>query len=356
MKSALNKTPFPNIALLEWYERAKRPLPWRQTKDPYFIWVSEVILQQTRVEQGTPYYLRFVQRFPTLGSLALAKEDDVLKNWEGLGYYSRARNLHFTAQYIYKELGGHFPDTIEGLLKLKGIGSYTAAAIGSIVFELPVAAVDGNVYRVLSRFFGLRESIDEAATKRRIEQIAQQILAGVSPSNHNQGMMELGATVCVPINPKCNECPLQVNCEAQFHSLQASLPIRSKKTKVRERFFYYAITLCHGETLIRKRTDGDIWQGLYEFPCIESDEKLSDSDLIKQLQLAYSDVVISISTEFKHLLSHQRIFAKFVLIRTEKLRINNLMMVKVGKLSSFAFPKLINRYIDKQRLVFDEEV
>ncbi len=356
MDSKLKNRPFPNTTLLEWYDGAKRPLPWRQTKDPYLVWVSEVILQQTRVDQGMPYYLRFVERFPSLASLAEAKEDEVLKHWEGLGYYSRARNLHFTAQHIHNDLHDKFPDSHEGLLNLKGIGQYTAAAIGSIVFNLPVAAVDGNVYRVLSRFFGLKESIDETATKRKIEQLAQHILSGKFPGDHNQAMMELGATVCVPIQPKCIVCPLQASCTSDLLQLQSLLPIRSKKTKVRERFFYYQIRISGDETLIRRRTAGDIWQGLYEFPYLESEEKLSDSELIKHLVLDNSDVVVSISSEFTHLLSHQRIFAKFVLIKAERISICDLMRVKVSKLSSFAFPKLINRYIGTQGLVIDEEV
>lgn len=356
MNSELKNSPFPNADLLEWYEGAKRPLPWRQTKDPYLVWVSEVILQQTRVDQGIPYYLRFVDRFPSISSLALAKEDEVLKHWEGLGYYSRARNLLFTAQYIHTELNDNFPETHEGLLKLKGIGPYTAAAIGSIAFNLPLAAVDGNVYRVLSRFYGIMESVDESSTKRKIELIAQHILQRACPGDHNQAMMELGATVCTPIDPKCNACPLQGSCTSERLKLQSTLPLRSKKTKVRIRYFYYQVSVCNDETLIRRRETKDIWQGLYEFPYIESQKKLSDLELIELLKPTDSDVVVSISSEFEHLLSHQRIFAKFVLIRTERLRMSDLMRVKVSKLSSFAFPKLINRYIDQQGLAIDGEV
>lgn len=303
-----------------------------------------------------PYYQRFVERFPTIELLALAEEDAVLKYWEGLGYYSRARNLHFTAKYIHVELNGKFPSSYEDLLKLKGIGPYTAAAIGSIVFDLPVAAIDGNVYRVLSRFFGLMESIDETATKRKIELLANEVLPSESPGEHNQAMMELGATVCTPQNPKCKDCPLQESCVSYSHNLQTILPVRTKKTKVKERFFCYFVQTSQDELFIRRREAGDIWQGLYEFPYIELEGRLNDAELLTALNLSSEDVIVSVSPEFSHILSHQRIYAKFVLIRSKRFKINGLMKVKVSNLSSFAFPKLINRYIDQQGLVIDQEV
>jgi len=347
---------FPSTKLLDWYDRVKRNLPWRETKDPYKVWISEIILQQTRVDQGLPYYGRFIAVFPKVEDLANANEDEVLKLWEGLGYYSRARNLHFTAKLVANELGGIFPRTYKGLLELKGIGPYTAAAIGSISFGLPVAAVDGNVYRVLSRYFGITDSIDETATKNRITELANEVLAKQYPGNHNQAMMELGATVCSPINPNCKECPLSISCEAFAGNLQSELPVRSKKTKVRDRFFYYSVCISNDEVLISRRGSGDIWQGLYEFPLLETESKLDDSDFLDRLNLRKEDIVLNVSQEFKHILSHQRIFAKFILMRSDSFESSDFTWVKTEKLKDLAFPRLINRYLEKQTLVNVEEV
>ena len=347
---------FPNSELLNWYKSVKRDLPWRETKNPYKIWMSEIILQQTRVNQGLPYYERFIAAFPKVEDLSNAKEDEVLKLWEGLGYYSRARNLHFTAKLVANEFGGIFPNTYKGLLELKGVGPYTAAAIGSISFGLPVAAVDGNVYRVLSRYFGIMGSIDETATKKKITELANKILAKKDAGNHNQAVMELGATVCSPISPNCEECPLNVSCNAFEQNLQTQLPVRSKKTKVRDRFFYYSVLLSNNEVLVSRRGSGDIWQGLYEFPLLETASRLKDSEIIEQLSLKTNDVIMNVSQEFKHVLSHQRIFAKFVLLKSGSFEGSNFMKVKVEKLKEFAFPRLINRYLEKQRLGIVEEV
>ena len=356
MKSAEVINTFPNTELLKWYESVKRDLPWRDTKDPYKIWISEIILQQTRVDQGLPYYERFVAAFPKVEDLANANEDDVLKLWEGLGYYSRARNLHFTAKLVSNELGGRFPDTYKQLLELKGVGPYTAAAIGSISFGLPVAAVDGNVYRVMSRYFGITESIDETATKKQITELANEVLSKQDAGCHNEAVMELGATVCSPTNTNCAECPLKISCKAFAENLQSEIPVRTKKTKVRDRFFYYSVFVSNGETLISRRTAGDIWQGLYEFPFLETDSRLEEPEIIKSLHLRSSDVVRNISSEFKHILSHQRIFAKFVLIKSGSFESSNFMKTKVKELQNLAFPRLINRYLEKQNLVIVEEV
>ncbi|MCF8463825.1 MAG: A/G-specific adenine glycosylase [Flavobacteriales bacterium] len=347
---------FPNLKLLNWYWGVKRNLPWRETKDPYKIWISEIILQQTRVDQGLPYYERFIASFPRVEDLANANEDEVLKLWEGLGYYSRARNLHFTAKLVSNELGGNFPDTYKGLLDLKGVGPYTAAAIGSIAFGLPVAAVDGNVYRVLSRYFAITDSIDETATKNRITELANELLTKAHSGNHNEAVMELGATICSPINPTCNDCPLNISCKANAQNLQNELPVRTKKTKVRDRFLYYSVMVSGDEVLISRRSAGDIWQGLYEFPLFESDAKLDDDEIVRSIKLNSNDVVLSVSSEFKHILSHQRIFAKFVLIKSDSFESSNLTRVKTEKLNDFAFPRLINRYLEKQSLVIVEEV
>lgn len=356
MKTSEEIRAFPNTKLLHWYESVKRDLPWRQTKNPYKVWISEIILQQTRVDQGLPYYKRFIEAFPTVDDLANAEEDDVLKLWEGLGYYSRARNLHFTAKEIANNLDSTFPSTYKSLLTLKGIGPYTAAAIGSICFNLPVAAVDGNVYRVLSRYFGITQSIDETAVKKQIAELASEVLAKQSPGNHNQAVMELGATVCSPLAPNCKECPLNGSCKAFALNMQAELPVRSKKTKVRDRFFYYTVMVSNGEILVSKRGAGDIWQGLYEFPLIESQSRLRDTELLKQLNLSAEDVVVHISSEFKHILSHQRIFAKFVWVKSGKFEHSKLTRVKLGNMNELAFPRLISRYLEQQRLVNVKEV
>ncbi|MBI1287442.1 MAG: A/G-specific adenine glycosylase [Flavobacteriales bacterium] len=345
---------FPNTQLLDWYHRVKRDLPWRETSDPYRIWLSEIILQQTRVDQGLPYYERFVTNFPSVKNLAEAPEDDVMKLWEGLGYYSRARNLHFTAKYIHCELEDEFPNTHEGLLQLKGVGPYTAAAIGSIAFNLPVAAVDGNVYRVMARYFGISESIDETSTQKEIDRVANAVIPTGKSGDHNQAVMELGATVCTPVNPLCEECPLKFGCMAFEKNLQTELPVRSKKTKVRDRFFYYMVRWNGDAFEITKRGAGDIWQGLYEFPLLEADKRLKDEAIIQQLNLKKDETIVSISEEFKHILSHQRIFAKFILVKTEHLN-SDYLHIKNEDLRTFAFPRLINRYLDKN-LVIDREV
>jgi A/G-specific adenine glycosylase len=350
LKSTGEISTFPNTELLQWFEKVKRDLPWRETKNPYKIWISEIILQQTRVDQGLPYYDRFIAAFPEIQDLANANEDEVLKLWEGLGYYSRARNLHFTAKIVANELRGTFPNTYKGLLELKGVGPYTAAAIGSISFGLPVAAVDGNVYRVMSRYFGIMESIDETPTKKQITELANEVLEKEHAGNHNEAVMELGATVCSPVNPTCRECPLQRGCKAFANNIQSELPIRSKKTKVRDRYFYYSVRVCNGEVLISRRGAGDIWQGLYEFPLIEVDSRLEESEIIKLLNLSSTEVVFNVSSEFKHILSHQRIYAKFVLIKSGSFENSDFIRATLAGLESFAFPRLINRYLEKQRL------
>ncbi|MFM1875012.1 MAG: A/G-specific adenine glycosylase [Bacteroidota bacterium] len=347
---------FPKEELLGWYDRNKRAMPWRESVDPYCIWLSEIILQQTRVDQGMPYYERFVTTFPNVKSLANASEDEVLKLWEGLGYYSRARNLHATAKYIASDLEGNFPTTYQGLLALKGVGPYTAAAIGSIAFGLKAAAVDGNVNRVLARFFGIMESIDEASTKKTISILANEVLNSNRPGDHNQAIMELGATVCTPQQPDCVHCPLVLGCKAQQLGSQSELPVRSKRVRIRNRYFNYTAVLHDDEVAISRRGQGDIWQGLYEFPLIETDSRLSETDLVQMVTSEYQGVVISISKEFKHVLSHQHVYARFLLLRVAKRPTEDLKWVSMAELRKFAFPRLINRYIDSSSFDFDAEV
>ena len=253
--------PFSRI-ILQWYSENARDLPWRRTRDPYAVWLSEIILQQTRIAQGTAYWHRFMDRFPTIKDLADASEDEVLRLWEGLGYYSRARNLHAAAKQIMAD--GGFPDTLEGIRKLKGVGDYTAAAIGSICFDLPAAVVDGNVYRVLARHFGLTTPVGTTEAKKEFTKLANQLLPQDSPAQFNQGMMDFGAMQCTPANPDCLTCPLQATCNAFRTGRVEMLPVKKPAVKVQERHFSYIYVRCNGYTAIRKRGPGDIWQGLYE--------------------------------------------------------------------------------------------
>ncbi len=268
-------------ALLTWHSTHHRPLPWKGEKNPYLVWLSEIILQQTRVEQGLPYFEKFKAAYPTVTDLANAPEDEVMKLWEGLGYYSRARNLHAAAKHIANELEGKFPGTYEGIRLLKGVGPYTAAAIASFAFDLPHAVVDGNVYRVLSRCFGIEEPIDSTAGKKLFAKLAQEILenAGTNPGSFNQAMMDFGATHCMPKVPKCGECPMQSKCIAFQKNRVDKLPVKSKKLVRRQRFFNYFLFHSEGKIFIKKRTGEDIWQNLYDFPLIESEELVEEPNI-----------------------------------------------------------------------------
>ena len=250
--------------LLDWYAREGRDLPWRRTRDPYRIWLSEVILQQTRVAQGMEYYLRFTERFPDVASLAAAPEDEVLKLWQGLGYYSRARNLHAAARQVVERFGGRFPVALEEVRSLRGVGDYTAAAICSAAYDAPCAVVDGNVYRVLARLFDLDAPIDSTAGKRAFAELAQSQLDTAHPGRYNQAIMDFGALVCTPASPGCNDCPLSAHCEAWHARTVSVLPVKLKTTKVKTRRMAYVYIRCNGQTVIRKRPKGDIWQGLWE--------------------------------------------------------------------------------------------
>jgi A/G-specific adenine glycosylase len=257
--------------LLLWAAQHPRPLPWKGERDPYKIWLSEVILQQTRVEQGLPYYERFVAQYPSIRELADASEDELFKLWEGLGYYSRARNLHATAKHIAYDLNGLFPSTYEGIRALKGVGDYTAAAIASFAFDLPHAVLDGNVYRVLARFFGIEMPTDTPTAKRTFAAIAQELLDLEQPAAFNQAIMDFGATWCTPRQPQCGDCPMRSACKALQMGKVLELPFKSKKISKKERFFCYFLVQYQGSTFVRKREDRDIWKGLWEFPLREAD-------------------------------------------------------------------------------------
>ncbi|MCF8256363.1 MAG: A/G-specific adenine glycosylase [Flavobacteriales bacterium] len=347
--------PFPTNALRQWYGRAKRDLPWRGSSDPYTIWISEVILQQTRVDQGTPYYHRFLSAFPTVTDLANAHEDEVLKLWEGLGYYSRARNLHAAAKQVTTGPGGCFPNTYEGLRSLKGVGPYTAAAIGSIAFDLPVACVDGNVTRVLARFHGITDPVDSAPVIKAIDRSAQGALDIQSPGEHNQAMMELGATVCLPRNANCEQCPLQAGCNAYRLGLVDSIPMKSKRTKVRERYFHFLVLTDGEHTVVERRPAGDIWQGLYQFPMLESDRTLDADEVLAHYRIKGA-VLADSHGPVRHILTHQRIFGRFFEFRVKHLPPSIADPVPWQDLERLAFPRLIHHYLNKKMLAHSKKV
>ena len=269
-----------NQTLTHWYSDNKRSLPWRKTKDPYFIWLSEIILQQTRVDQGLPYYESFVASFPTVFELANATEEHVLKLWQGLGYYSRARNLHFTAKHIVSEFNGEFPNTYDELIKLKGVGDYTASAIASICFNEPTAVVDGNVYRVLARYFGIDTPINSTKGIKEFKALAQNLLPKQLVGDYNQAIMEFGARQCKPANPNCDVCPLNNSCLSLAKGRVDKLPVKLKKTKITKKYFNFLVFVSNDEkTILEQRTKNGIWKNLYQFPLIETTKSISINTL-----------------------------------------------------------------------------
>lgn len=343
--------------LLKWYDFNKRELPWRTTSDPYKIWLSEIILQQTQVNQGLNYYLKFIEAFPGVKDLAKAPEDKVMKLWQGLGYYSRARNLHEAAKSIVKEHNACFPKSYTEIRALKGVGDYTAAAIASIAYDLPHAVVDGNVYRVLSRVFGIETPIDTTTGKKEFAELANQLLPKKAAANYNQAVMEFGALYCRPQNPDCTNCIFNDKCEAHRTKRVNQLPVKSKKTKVSNRYFNYLILLDNGFTYLNKREAKDIWKGLYEFYLIESDKKLSEQELLKHKEIGKilrgkSIGKIKVSSEYKHVLSHQNLHTRFYQIKIEKYtNVLKLKKIKITELHKFAFPRLIEKYLEDEELI-----
>ena len=298
--------------LLYWFDENKRSMPWRNTKDPYVIWLSEVILQQTQVVQGTPYFEKFIEEFPTLKDLAQSSEDKVLKLWQGLGYYSRARNMYETSKHIFYNLSGIFPANYNELLKLKGVGDYTASAIASIAYNEPVAVVDGNVVRVISRLFKVEQPFDSAEGKKNIKELAGQILNKKNPAEHNQGMMELGSLVCRPQNPLCHVCPIEEHCLARKDNTINNYPVKGKKTKTRVRYFNFVVPILpSGKTIITKRTGNDIWKNMFTFPLYEMEKEISSKEFLPMIRKEYGDFELMKVTSLNHTLSHQIINANF---------------------------------------------
>jgi A/G-specific adenine glycosylase len=339
-----------NKALTHWYSANKRDLPWRRTTNPYFIWLSEIILQQTKVEQGLPYYEAFVTNFPTIFDLASANESDVLKLWQGLGYYSRARNLHATAKHIVEELDGAFPNNYKDLLKLKGVGDYTASAIASICFNEVCAVVDGNVYRAFSRYFGIATPINSSQGQKEFKALAQKVIDKDDPAEFNQAIMEFGARQCKPKNPDCTICPLQNSCVALQKNLIAELPVKKKSLKPKKKHFNFLVLVSEdGKTILEKREGKGIWQNLYQFPLIESNEVMDFSAM--SLQLKKHDVINGASYKLSlyneeaiiHKLSHQHLHTKFWIIEIDALAIKG---ISIRNIKDYPVPVLLSNFIE----------
>ncbi len=339
--------------LLNWYEQNKRELPWRNTTDAYTIWISEIILQQTRVEQGLDYFLRFVKRFPDVKTLAKTDEIEVLKYWQGLGYYSRARNLHFAAKQIMNDFGGKFPEEYKNIRSLKGIGDYTAAAICSFAHNKPYAAIDGNAYRVLSRFFGICTPIDTPKAKKEFTELANFVLDKKHPGKFNQAMMDFGATFCTPASPNCNECPFAEKCFAYTNNKVDSLPQKSKKINSKNRYFNYFYIRNNGKTYLHKRTSNDIWKNLYEFPLIETKSEASLNEILGKdflKEIDFSKCRITESFTKKHVLTHQNIFAKFYIIdffEHESKILSNFIELNESEIGDYPISRLSEIFIEK---------
>lgn len=337
--------------ILLWYSQNKRTLPWRRTTDPYKIWLSEIMLQQTRVAQGTPYYLEFIHHYPTVFDLAKASEEQVLKLWQGLGYYSRARNLHATAKMVVHEYNGHFPNTYDELLKLKGVGDYTASAISSICFEEPQAVVDGNVYRVLARYFGIDLPINSTEGIKYFRKLAHKVMDAENIRDYNQGIMEFGSMQCSPKNPDCSKCPLNNSCKGLQQKKVDELPVKINKTKVRKRYFNYLVPIITDsdvkETILKQRKGKGIWQHLWEFPLLESDTEIAIKEIavgahdilgVKNVQAVYAfndEVII-------HRLSHQHLHTKFWIVEINERRGGEIAL---SELEKYPVPVLIADFI-----------
>lgn len=335
-----------SYALISWYQSHKRDLPWRGTSNPYYIWLSEIILQQTRVVQGLPYYYKFIDRFPTVHDLASASQDEVLKLWQGLGYYSRARNLHVAAQQVVAM--GAFPNQFKDLLQLKGVGEYTAAAVASFAYKEPVAVVDGNVYRVLSRVHGIHDPINQPVGARSFKTLANKLLDTKQPDIHNQAIMEFGALQCVPKNPDCSVCPFNAICVAYNDQLISVLPVKIKKTKIKKLHHHYMVLhTSNHKTLLLQRPQKGIWAGLYEFPYIETSgsmtvQELKGHPLVKEMGLVRFRESLHNLQPIIHKLSHRHIYAYFWILHTDQSLPN---ATPIQEVFNKPVPVLIDRFM-----------
>jgi A/G-specific adenine glycosylase len=340
--------------IVKWYLEHKRSLPWRDTTDPYKIWLSEVILQQTRVNQGLPYYQQFLRNYPTVAALAKASEQDILRSWQGLGYYSRARNLHKCAKTIVELYHGLFPKTYKQLLTLPGIGDYTAAAIASFAFAEAVAVVDGNVFRVLSRIFGIDTAINSAEGKKRFTSLANELLSAEEPALHNQAAMEFGALFCTPSIPKCPECPFKTTCFAYNNDLVDALPVKIRSKKARKRYFFYLVVEKNKSFLMKKREQKDIWQGLFDFVLIEKNRPVKPENIMNETELLTwikKPAAVSVSRKYKHILSHQTIHCRFLHVKADASFISpdsQLSFYSPAEIANLPKPVLISKFLEEQ--------
>lgn len=332
------------LLIKDWYRQNKRNLPWRHTVDPFKIWLSEIILQQTKVEQGLSYYLKFTNSYPKIKNLAEASEQEILNMWQGLGYYSRARNLHFTAKTIMENHKGVFPKTYKEIILLKGIGTYTAAAIASFAYKEPVAVVDGNVFRVLSRVFDLDTPIDSSLGKKQFLELAQSLIDPKEPDIFNQAIMEFGALQCVPVNPNCIICPLEALCLANTNGTIKLRPVKTKKTKVTNRYFHFLVFEDGQQTYLQQRKEKDIWQNLYQYPLKET----SLSEEISNFSPYTNKQADKISKEIVHILSHQKIHARFYHFSDlPEIKLEEWIKIETSNIQDYPLPRLIDRYLEK---------
>ena len=336
--------------IINWYSANARKLPWRESTDPYLIWVSEIIMQQTRIEQGLSYYLRFIEAFPNLPSLSKAKEDEVLKLWEGLGYYSRARNMMFAAKQVEEIYNGVFPSQYHDILKLKGIGPYTAAAISSFAFGLPYAVVDGNVSRVLSRYYGIHTPINSHQGKKIFSELAQENLNHKDPATYNQAIMEFGALQCKPANPNCTICPLSNSCMALSSNSISLLPKKEKKLKVLNKYLHFFFIQKNDQFLIEKRDNKSIWKGLYQLPLIETKQDENTENIFKTSEfidiIGEENFILKSVQEVNHKLTHRNLFIRFYQLDIRKFAKHSYLQVNMSDLQSLAFPRPIEKYLE----------
>lgn len=332
---------------MEWYRLNKRDLPWRRTKNAYHIWLSEIIMQQTRIQQGTSYYLKFIKEFPTVNDLANASEQKILNLWQGLGYYSRARNLHFSAKIIRDNLNGEFPTEYNKILSLKGVGKYTAAAISSFAFNTNKAVVDGNVYRLLSRVFDISIPIDSSKGQKLFQKLADELIDKNNPGEHNQAIMELGALICTPKLAKCTDCPLFEKCLAHANHTIHSRPVKEKKIKIKKRYLHFLVIKKNNHIYIEKRVEKDIWHNLYQFPVIETNKKTTEAEKNNWKNQQFE------SAEIIHTLSHQKIHAVFHhLDSTPPVEHEEWEKILISELNDYPIPRLIDKYLKENIHLF----
>jgi A/G-specific adenine glycosylase len=334
--------------IVEWYQRNRRELPWRETIEPYKIWLSEIILQQTRVSQGLPYYETFVKKYPTVQALAAASEQDVLRTWQGLGYYSRARNLHKCAKHVADKLQGKFPSTFAELLELPGVGEYTAAAIASFAFRQKIAVVDGNVFRVLARVYGIDTAINSPEGKKIFAILANELISEQRPDLHNQAMMEFGAIHCTPKNPACDSCIFKRTCVAYRGDIQESLPVKLKSKESKKRYFFYFVYEKRKKLLMRMRSGKDIWTGLYDFELVETSRPAKPEKILSgkwgKNGTAYKNVTVT--PVYKHVLTHQTIFSTFIIVKdATPQKLDNGRFYSLREIGDLPKPVLVSRFL-----------